>query len=131
VILTEWRREREIRKTLKALTRQRVVRILQPGIAWIIERAVTEGNEGVADSLRTCHLRGRVEIVSDAVPNLSYVPGARGLELTPARTAPMYRLTDAGWTQIRRTHAWVIATFVVALAFLFAAMLVPWIASHP
>jgi hypothetical protein len=27
----------------------------------------------------------------------------------------MYRLTDAGWTQLRRTHEWLIATFVVAL----------------
>jgi len=129
--LTAWRRERFIRKTLRRLAAQRVGLILQPGDVWVIERAVSEAEEKVAEALRTCHLRGWVEVVSDAVPQAQLGPtGELPNESSPRGRAPVYRLTDAGWNQIRRTHMWVILTFAVALASLIATILTLWLSSQ-
>ncbi len=57
-MLNDWKQERFIMKTLHRLSRQRVLLILQPGNAWVIENVVSEENEQVAAALRTCHLRG-------------------------------------------------------------------------
>lgn len=124
-ILTNWRRERRIHRTLVALSHQRVVSIHQPGDTWVMERAVTEHDPGVAEALRTCHLRGWVEMVSDAIPQVQWSPGP--VEANPIMRAPIYRLTEAGWAQIRRTHAWVIATLLVALVTLIATIVMPWL----
>jgi hypothetical protein len=124
-VLVGWRRERQIRRTLKTLSQQPVVRIFQPGDVWVMERAISEDDEGVAEALRTCHLRGWVEMVQDAIPQARFETDPQSL--APTRRAPLYRLTDAGWAQIRRTHAWVIATFVVALVTLIATIAVPWL----
>ena len=119
-MLTGWRHERQIRAALKALARQRVAAILQPGNAWVLEYPASEAEPGVAEALRTCHLRGWVEVVHDGVPQMQWEGGNQPPR--DAGVAPLYRLTEAGWAQIRRTHAWVIATFFVALASLVAAL---------
>ena len=43
----------------------------------MVERAPSEANEGVAEALRTCHLRGWVEIVADAVPQAQLTSAAQ------------------------------------------------------
>jgi hypothetical protein len=118
--LTNWGRERRIHQTLVALSHQRVVSIHQPGNTWIMERAVSEHNPGVAEALRTCHLRGWVEMVSEGIPQVQWSPGP--LEANPIMRAPIYRLTDAGWAQIRRTHTWVVATYWLALLSFLASL---------
>lgn len=128
-MLTGWRRERAIRRVLKRLARRRVVKILQPGNGWLIEHAVTEDEEGVAEALRTCDMRGWVEVVEDAVPHRT-VDASGALSDDLAGVAPIYRLTDAGWQQIRRTHTWVLFTFAVALLTLLATIVALLLARH-
>ena len=78
----------------------------------------------VAAALRSCHLRGWVEVLTDAVPSDSLnedgtLPGTLNLE----KVAPLYRLTDAGWNAIHRTQGWIVATFIVAFASFIAVLL--------
>lgn len=119
-MLTDLYRERQIRRTLKRLSRQRVVERLEPGSVWLIERAVSENEPGVAAHLRTCHLRGWVEVVEYA-PHGAVTAGF-DIEY-PQDVAPVYRLTEAGWAALKRTHEWVIRTFIVAAAAVAVAIL--------
>jgi hypothetical protein len=66
-MVTDWRREWRVRGTLRALARQRVALILQPGNVWVIEKAVSDQDD-TASALRTCFMRGWVESLADAVP---------------------------------------------------------------
>jgi hypothetical protein len=120
-MLTHWRRERFIRKTLMALAKQRVALILQPGNVWVTEYAPSESVEQVAEALRTCDLRGWAEVVSNAVPQAQLKPGGK-LPASLAGVAPVYRLTEAGWAQVRRTHQWLVATFIASLIAAIAAV---------
>jgi hypothetical protein len=116
-----WRRERFIRDVLQRLSRQRVALILQPGNVIVVEQAVMDQANGVPEALRTCHLRGWVEVVHEALPQAALGPNLelpRGWE----GTSPVYRLTEAGWHIINRTHSWTIAVFVVAVATLIATV---------
>ena len=115
--------ERQIRQTLRRLARQRVAFILQPGNVWVVERAVDDSDgEDVAAALRTCQLRGWVGIEVDAVPKGSISPRGE-LPLSMDRVAPVYRLTEAGWSVVHRSHGWVLATFLVASVTLIATVL--------
>jgi hypothetical protein len=125
-----WRRERMIRRILKKLSRQRVALILQPGNVWVVEMAVSEGDKDVAEALRTCHLRGWVDMVHDAVPRGRLGPNAE-LPRFADGIAPVYRLTEAGWAELRRTHDWTVGTFLVSLLALVAAVLALFVAPRP
>jgi len=119
----EWHRERFIRKTLRRLSQQRVVGILQPGNVWVIEKSIDEGDKVVA-ALHTCNLRGWVEVLTNAVPRYKLTPeGKLPQDFRISDVAPMYKLTEAGWNVIHRSHEWVVATFVVATAALIATIL--------
>ncbi len=61
------KKERFIRKVLRKLAKQRVSSIHQPSGYWIIENPIEE-NPKVEVALHTCHLRGWVEIMVEAVP---------------------------------------------------------------
>jgi hypothetical protein len=67
-MLTDWKREHFIRSVLKKLSRQRVAVLLQPGDVWVIEKAVNVDDDDVKEALRTCHMRGWVEPLSNSVP---------------------------------------------------------------
>jgi hypothetical protein len=115
--------ERLIRKTLRRLAKQRVAMILQPGNAWVIEQAVSDGESpDISAALRTCHLRGWVTPEMNAVPETSIGPNGELLKNTQG-IAPIYRLTEAGWSVIHRSQAWVISTFIVATASLIATII--------
>ena len=121
----EWRRERFIRKTLRRLSQQRVVRVLQPGNIWMVEKAVSEEeSDQVVAALRTCNLRGWVQIHTDAIPHGKLTPDGKlpeGSRLSG--TAPVYKLTEAGWNVIHRSHEWIVATFVIVAITLIATIL--------
>src|SRR5262245_40022673 len=91
---TDWRRERVIRRILRGVARQRVAAVLPPDNVWVVEHAVGDGDE-VQEALRTCHMRGWLEPISEAVPTGDLTPEGR---LPPGRLfsglAPIYRLTD-------------------------------------
>jgi hypothetical protein len=120
-----WHRERFIRKTLRRLSQQRVALVLQPGNVWVVEKAVSEGeSKEVVAALRTCSLRGWVEIQSNAVPRAKLTPEGRLPEGLPiSGIAPVYKLTEAGWNVIHRSHEWVVATFIVVTITLVATIL--------
>ena len=118
-----WRREQAIRRALRGVSRQRVVTILQPGNVWVVERGPSR-NDATDAALRSCHLRGWAEPIANAVPSGSLRPdGTLPDGQLYDRAGPVYRITDAGWQVLRRTHAWVVVTLVVALATLVATVL--------
>jgi hypothetical protein len=93
-----------IYQTLKALSKQRVGLILQPGNVWVIERAVPD-DEKTEANLRTCYLRGWVEPIENAIPKGRLtVDGKLPEGSLFSNIGPLYRLTDSGWNAIHRTH---------------------------
>jgi len=121
----EWRRERFIRKILRRLSQQRVVVIRQPDNVWVIEKAVmVDEDERVIAALHTCNLRGWVEVLSNAIPHGKLTPEGKLPEGSLySGVAPLYRLTEAGWSVIHRSHEWVVATFVIVAITLIATIL--------
>lgn len=121
--LDHWRRERAIRRALRGLSRQRVVTILQPGNMLVVERGPSRREPSDA-ALRSCHLRGWAEPIGNAVRSGSLGPdGTIPDGHVYDRIGPIYRITEAGWHVLRRTHIWVVMTFVLALASLVATLL--------
>ena len=118
--IDDWRMERLIRRTLHGLAKQRVALILQPGNVLVIEKAVG-GDDETEAALRTCHLRGWADLVSNALPQGDLAPGGELPERPFTRRGPVCRLTEAGWAAVNRSHRWVVATWLVGLASLVAS----------
>jgi hypothetical protein len=115
-------REMFIRSVLRRLAKQRVAMILQPGNVWVIEKALAE-DDHVDEALRTCYLRGWIEVLDNAVPTGTLKPDGTLPEQCVTHIKPMYRLTDSGWTVIHGTHAWIVMTWLTALATLIASII--------
>lgn len=115
---TNWRQERAIRRTLRQVARQRVVKILQPGHVLVIEYAPPQ-SAATMERLRTCHLRGWLEVVQEGIPmaqvTTAGVPDA-------AEQGTLYRLTEAGWNVIHGTQTLLVATFWVSFGAFVAAV---------
>jgi len=127
MLLRDWNRERFIRKVLKSVSKQRVALILQPGNVFVIEKAPAS-QPGLEEALRTCHIRGWVEPICNAIPKGKLTKNGRlpdGDLFT--EIGPYYRLTEAGWSIIRRTHLWVVTTCLIALATLIGTICGLWI----
>ena len=127
MLLCDWNRERFIRKVLKSVSKQRVALILQPGNVFVIEKAPAS-QPGLEEALRTCHIRGWVEPICNAIPKGKLTKNGRlpdGDLFT--EIGPYYRLTEAGWSIIRRTHLWVVTTCLIALATLIGTICGLWI----
>ncbi len=117
LLFADWRRERQIRKVLRELARQQVCGFDADHNAWIVERPLPRDEEAV----RTCQARGWVE----PMPHGAFEK-QRASDTTASRAQvriKLYRLTDSGWNSIHFTHAWVVATFVIALVTLFATVI--------
>lgn len=98
-MLTHFRRERSIRRTLRLLARQRVVHVMQ-GNVWCIELAMPDDAETQAN-LRTADLRGWAAPLQDnAVRDFRWT----GTEVTLAGATVVYRLTEGGWAMLQRAH---------------------------
>ncbi len=117
-----WRRERQVRKVLRGIARQRVVLVLQPGNVWVVERAL-ERNDDIEAGLATCVMRGWVEPLFERLPTNTLLPDG-GVPPGPlfARTENHFRLTEGGWAVINRAHAWTLASVVLAAASVIATM---------
>lgn len=115
-----WKRERQVRKVLRGIARQRVVLVLQPGNVWVVERAL-ERNDDVEAGLATCVMRGWVESLFENLPTNTLLPDGR-IPAGPlfARTENHFRLTEGGWAAINRAHAWTLIGVVLAAATLIA-----------
>jgi len=122
VNFTDVRREFQIRRVLRGLSRQRLALILQPGDVWVIERAV-EDNDLTDRALKTCYMRGWVDFLEHALPTGNLTPDGK----LPSgyifdRAKPMYRLTDSGWSVVNRTQLWVLVSVFLALLGVIAAL---------
>jgi hypothetical protein len=115
--------EKEIQQTLKRLSKQRVAFVLQPGNVWIIDNVI-EDSEKADAALKTCHMRGWVEPIEKSLPRGKLTPDQNlpaGNMFTDA--GPLYRLTEAGWSVINRTHGWsVFAVVISILSFAVSAL---------
>lgn len=120
-------REAQIKRVLRKLAGQRVAMHLAdptggPGI-WVIEKAVMHDDETDA-IMMTCWMRGWVEPIEKAMPR-----GKLNLDgkIPPGQmfdsVGPIYRLTDSGWTVIRRAHGLLLFGNLVALLSLLATVL--------
>lgn len=120
-------RERRIRRTLAHLARQRIAMQLphtqgRGRPTWVIENTPANTPEN-ADDLLTCLLRGWVEVVEDSMPMSQLEPNG-SLPAGPlfAQSAPIYRLTDGGWSIVRGTHALAVWGMIVAIFSLAVAI---------
>lgn len=120
----DWKRERQIRRVLTGLARQRVALVLQPEGVWVIEKAVTR-DENTEPALMTCHMRGWIEVLQDSVPTGDLPENLKLTGRAPfSRSQTIYRLTDSGWNAINRAHAWTITGVVIAIVTLIATFIV-------
>lgn len=120
-----FKRERRIRKVLRALARQRVAVILQPQGVWVVEHAPT-GMPYLDEAIRTCLLRGWVAVLEEAVPQGALNKGQLPQGPLFNGQGAVYRLTEAGWFVINRSHTWVLATFFMALLSVLASVVALW-----
>ena len=124
------RRERQIRHVLRRLAKQRLAMILQPGGIWVIENAVSDGDDTQV-ALSSCHLRGWAEPLGNAIPSGNLTPDGRLPTSGPLfdRTAHLYRLTDSGWSVVNRSQLWILITvFASVVSLLLGAIAV--LATH-
>jgi hypothetical protein len=133
-VLEHFKRERSIRKALHAIARQRVVLVLQPGNVLVVE--LSPPNEEWFDiAVRTCHIRGWVDVLHDSIPSGAVrYDGSKPVFPGEMKSKAIYRLTEGGWSVIHRSHAWLIATFVVGLLSLvagIASVLVTLVTANP
>lgn len=118
------RQEREIRKVLRRLGKQRLAMILQPGGVWVIERAVSDGEHTPAH-LSTCYLRGWAEPLGNAIPSGEAPPDGRLAPDRPVftRTTQLYRLTDSGWAVVNRLQIWLLCTVGVGVVSMLVSVI--------
>ena len=115
-------REHFIRGVLRKLARQRVAVVLQPGNVWVVERAVEDTGETDA-ALKTCHMRGCIEPLENAIPKGKLTPDGKLPEKLLQRTGPVYKLTSAGWSVIYRSNQLaLIALLISAMSFLLSVL---------
>lgn len=116
--------EREIRRTLRRIAKQRVVMTFEDDEMWVVENVLTGEDTRAGAILRTCYIRGWVEIEGHTVPIEALVREGEDWHLPRdlSNLPRNYRLTQAGWSAIQRTHSWVIATCFVAAAGLVATI---------
>jgi hypothetical protein len=112
------KKEHKIRKTLRHLSQQRVELVLQPGNAWLV---IGPKNDEQTDlALKTAYLRGWVELVVNSIPYGELTSDGK-LPTNESewfyKHAPVYKITEAGWAVINRTHMWtMVALFISLLA---------------
>jgi len=120
-MFTDLKREWIIRRALKKLSRQRVVGIMQPGNVWVIEKALMT-NEKTEPALRTCFMRGWIDILEDRVLHGAPLPDGTVAKPWFQTVAPTWKLTDSGWAAIQRTHEWELIGILIATLSLYLAL---------
>jgi hypothetical protein len=99
-----WRRERLIHRVLKQLARSRVVGIVQPNNVWIVENALISDSEEIEAALRTCYMRGWIDLLEEKVLHGSPLPDGSLPKPWFQRVGPTWKLTDSRWAAIQRSH---------------------------
>jgi hypothetical protein len=96
--------------------------VLQPGNHWVIELAVTD-DELTDAALKTAWMRGWVEPIENAVPKGRLNPDG-SLPDGPLYygTGSIWRLTEAGWAVIKRSHGWTLVAILLSILSLVVAI---------
>jgi hypothetical protein len=123
-MLDTWKRERQIRKVLRGIARQRVALFFKESDTWVIECAL-QRNDRVEADLATCLMRGWVEATHKNMPTGDLTPDGR----LPSgqmfdRVETHYRLTEGGWAALNRAHAWALVGVLLAGASLVTTVIV-------
>jgi hypothetical protein len=119
-----FKRERQIRKVLSGLARQRVAIVLQPAGVWVIEQAL-QRDDDVEAALMTCFMRGWLEPLQENMPTAELDVAKLVAGPPPfARTETLYRLTEGGWNALNRAHAWTATGVLLALTTLIVSVAV-------
>jgi hypothetical protein len=100
-----------------------VALVLKPGNLLVIERAVESTDEQIEAWLRTCLIRGWVEVLENALPNGRLTKDQRLPKPLFSEVNPLYRTTDSGWSVIHRDHLWSVAAVIFAAASFMTAVL--------
>ena len=124
------RRDRQVKRALRAIARKRVAMVLQPGDLQVVERSPPR-EEWFELGVRTALIRGWVEVLYEGMPTgtlqlLGNVPQM------PNSMAPTthYKLTEGGWAVLNRSQAWIFATFMVSVVGLLvssASLVLAWL----
>ena len=129
-MLDDLRREYKVKKALQAIAKQRVALVLQPGNVEVIECAPPD-EEWFDTGVRTARIRGWVDVLHENLPtgNMKMIGD---VPHPPSQMPPKthYKLTEAGWAVLNRSHGWVLATFIVStlgLVISVAALIVAWL----
>lgn len=129
-MLDDFLRERQIRRAIRAIARQRVAIVLQPGNVQVLERSPPR-DEWFELGVQTAMIRGWVEVLHENMPT-GQVRFQGSSPSFPEQMAPAthYKLTEGGWAVLNRSQAWILATFIVSafgLLVSVAALVVAWL----
>ena len=114
-MFTHFKREYSIYKTLSRISKQRVVLVLQPENAWVIEKAL-QNTDQIQANIRTCMIRGWVDLLHESVQSTNIDDNyglSKGFEFNNIQD--IYKLTDSGWNAIHRTHVIALLSILIAL----------------
>lgn len=117
-MFTHFKREYSIYKTLSRVSKQRVVLVLQPGNAWVIEKALPDTEQNQAN-IRTCMIRGWVALLHESIPSTNI---DNNNDLSKENNQDIYKLTDSGWNAIHRTHVIALLSIIIALLGVFITL---------
>ena len=120
-MLDNLRREMRIKSTLRALARQRVGTVLQPGNAWVVENILIDTDQTDAD-LKTCFMRGWVEPLADAIPKSKLKSDGSLPDDLFESSGPVWKLTDSGWMVIHRAHEITLLSIFLAIVGIIVAI---------
>lgn len=127
----DFREERQVRRVLRAISRQRVAMVLQSRSVPVVESSPPR--DGWFESgVRTCLIRGWLAILYADLPT-GIVETHGNTQLPPTEMIPLthYRVTEGGWAVLNRSQGWVIATFLISgigLAVGIASLVITYIA---
>ena len=96
-------REKSIFNILKGISKQRVVKILQPGNIWLVENAISLNEENLAD-IQTCLMRGWIEVLHESIPHSQLPKDMNFNNVENKGNYNIYRLTESGWNTIYRSR---------------------------
>lgn len=85
-----WKRERQVRRVLQGIARQRVALVAQPGNVWVIERALQRDDDTEA-AFATCVMRGWVEPLFEDLPTNDLSPDG---SISPVLCSPAPKITS-------------------------------------
>ena len=123
-------RERQVKRALRAIARQRVAIVMQPGNVQVVEHSPPR-EEWFELGVRTAQIRGWVEVLHEGLPT-GTVQMLGNVPQLPSSMAPTthYKLTEGGWAVLNRSQAWLLATFMVSavgLAVSAASLVLAWL----